>query len=110
MPELFDIDAEVEAYQPVRIKFRGKEYGLGETTMQVLLAMEVMQGDEIGTMQLVQNLPAILRTMCPELEATLKEQPLVQAEEVALLKPVTAVMNSFTALTKSNDAETEEPA
>lgn len=110
MPNLFDIDAEVAAYQPVHIKFRGQEYVLGETTMQVLLAMEVIQEDEIGTKQLVQNLPAVLRTMCPGLAEVLKDKPLVQAEEVALLKPVTAVMNSFTALTKSDDDKTEEPA
>lgn len=110
MPELFDIDAEVAAYEPVRIKFRGKEYVLGKTTMAVLLAMEVIEGDEIGTKQLVQNLPAVLRTLCPELDAVLKKKALVQAEEVALLKPVTAVMSGFTALTKSDDAEKEEPA
>ncbi len=110
MPNLFDIDAEVAAYQPIHIKFRGQEYVLGATTMQVLLAMEVIQADEIGTKQLVENLPAILRTMCPKLDPVLKDKALSQAEEVALLKPVTAVMNSFTALTKSDDAETEEPA
>ena len=109
MPQLFDIDAEAAAFEPVHIKFRGQEYALGDTVMSVLLAMEVVEGDTIETKQLMANLPAILRTLCPALEAVLEEKPLVQAEEVALLKPVTAVLKGFAALTKSDDKE-EEPA
>lgn len=107
MPQLFDIDAQAEAFEPVHIKFRGQEHVLGETVMSVLLAMDVVDGDSIDTKQLMANLPAILRTLCPNLEGVLKEKPLVQAEEVALLKPVIAVLKGFAALTKSD--EEEEP-
>ncbi len=102
--EVFDIDALAESYQPVRIKFRGGEYVLGANVLQVIAAAELNQ--EGGMSAMVQQLPAYLRTLCPDIGPALDE-PLTAPEEVALMRPITAVMDRFNAIVKSTEADTE---
>ena len=102
--EVFDIDAVAEEYQPVRIRFRGAEYTLGANVLQVIAATE-LSTDE-GTGGIVKQLPVYLRTLCPEIGPAL-EKPLAAAEEVALLRPITEVMNRFNAVSKSQADEGE---
>lgn len=99
--EVFDIDAVAAEYQPVRIKFRGTEYVLGATVLQVIAATELAPGE--GASGMVARLPEYLRTLCPEIGPALEGRPLISAEEVALLRPITAVMNRFNAVSKSQE-------
>ncbi len=109
--QVFDVDALAEEYQPVRIRFRGQEYTLGANVLQVIAAAELGEGVErgegmAGLRSIVTQLPAYLRTLCPEMAPAL-EEPLTSTEEVALLRPITAVMNRFSAVSKSQEDETE---
>ncbi len=101
--EVFDVDALASEYQPVRIKFRGNEYTLGASVLQVVAATELATEGE-GFAGIVKQLPAYLRTLCPDIGPAL-EVPLTSAEEVALLRPITAVMNRFSVIAKSTEDE-----
>lgn len=105
--EVFDVDALADSYQPVRIKFRGNEYTLGTNVLQVMAAAE-LSPDSGGMTDMVPLLPTYLRTLCPEIAPAL-EEPLTAAEEVALMRPITAVMDRFNAIVKSEKDEGEQP-
>ena len=107
--QVFDVDALAEEYQPVVIRFRGQEYTLGTNVLQVIAAAELGEGVEkeegmSGLRAIVTQLPAYLRTLCPEIGPALEES-LTSTEEVALLRPITAVMNRFSDVSKSTENE-----
>lgn len=102
MADIFDIDAQVGEFEPVRIRFRGEELVLGESVMDVMAACEAaghMPEDQEGLEGVRAMLGMIrpaLRVLNPKLRDMLDERDLSPAEEVALVRPVTVALSQFT--------------
>lgn len=99
---VFDIDAEASQFEPVRIKFRGRDLVLGDTAVSIIQAASLYsaEDDEQDHLSLmVKYLRPVLRALNPELAQMMEEQDLTSAEELALMRPVTAVMERLGKLT-----------
>lgn len=97
---LYDIDAMAEKFEPVRVKFRGKEYGLGENVHSILTATTMLQGkvdpkasEKDTTLAVFTELRPILRVLSPALADAIDADGLNAAEEAAMLRPVTEVLS-----------------
>lgn len=102
MSEVFNVDEMAGNYKPVEIEFRGVRYELGSTVQQLILCTEMFSGgDSVGAGEIFSKLPALLRTLNPELEPIIKDAPFTAGEELALVNVVTEVLSRFTAMTKS---------
>ena len=97
----FNIDEMAADFQSVGIILRGEEYVLGRNALGLLNACE-MHGtieDKEGTQYLVallELLPEILKSMCPELTL---EDDLETGEQMSLVKVVTEVLGRVSRLT-----------
>lgn len=113
--EVFDIDEISKAFEPVRIKFRGVEYTLGSTVMQLLNAASVFQGildddapkDEQAK-AVFENLRPVLRALSPDLAEVINENDLTAGEEAALLRPSTAALNLLSVLSFREKEDKEQ--
>ncbi len=95
---LYDIDEMAQEFEPVRVKFRGVEYILGESVHAILSASSVFQqvdaeaDDKSTTLQVFTHLRPIIRVLSPDMGKVMNEQDLNAAEEAAMLRPVTEVL------------------
>jgi hypothetical protein len=94
-PDLFDVDAAAGDYRPVVIRFRGAEYVLGATAAHLLaLSNLASKLDGKGTEALAENLRPVFAALAPEAPTDL-----TAAEEIALLAPLTEVLNRLGRIT-----------
>lgn len=101
--EVFDIDEQAGAFQPVKVKLRGEVYTLGATALSLMNAAELGSDDddEDGEHMLAKLRP-MLAELCPEMPT----QDLTAGEEVALMRAVTEVMRRVGRLTfRAEDGE-----
>ncbi len=95
---LYDIDEMAQEFEPVRVKFRGEEYTLGDSVHAILSASSVFQqvdaktDDKTTTLQVFTFLRPIIRVLSPEMGKVMDKQDLNVAEEAAMLRPVTEVL------------------
>lgn len=108
-PKVFDVDAQSSAYQPVEVKFRGKQYQLGRDTAGLLYAAEAYNAvpDPLQTPQgqaptpeqsasqteYVTKLVEILPSVLTALNGDFPTDDLTAGEESALLNVVTEVLS-----------------
>lgn len=96
--EVFDIDEQAGAFQPVRVKLRGQESVLGSTALSLMKAAQLGQDTE----DILSQLRPMLGQLCPELPI----DDLTPGEEVALMRAVTEVMRRMGRLTfRTEDGE-----
>lgn len=100
--EVFDIDEQAGAFQPVKVKLRGEVYTLGATALSLMNAAELGSDDEDGEQHMLAKLRPMLAELCPEMPT----QDLTAGEEVALMRAVTEVMRRVGRLTfRAEDGE-----
>lgn len=103
MNTIIDIDERAGAFEPVRVKFRGKEYELGKSALELLSVSAVYSGnprrdDEAEVEYAVRLAPLVLRGVSSEIAAVLDEAPLSAAEELAVVPVLTEVVKRIGAL------------
>lgn len=109
--DVYDIDTLAGEFAPVRVKLRGKEYEMGGTAYSILAAASKVSTDETdedsSVHQVLKQMRPMLALLCPEMEEDTREVPLTAAEEMALLAPVTEVMERVGRLTfrREEDAQ-----
>lgn len=89
MADVYDVDAVASEFSPLRIKFRGEEYLLGQGILGLMQASGIFEGIEDGT-KAMEKLPAILRALCPEFP---EDAELGTGEAFALMAAATEVLN-----------------
>ena len=97
---LYDIDEMAKEFEPVRVKFRGVEYVLGDNVHSILSASSVFQENldpkadaKATTLDVFTHLRAIIRVLSPGMAKVMDQQDLNAAEEAAMLRPVTEVLS-----------------
>lgn len=96
----FNIDEMKAGFEPVEIVFRGENYFLGRNALGLLDACElhgsIEDKDGVAYLKaLLELLPGLVASMCPEL--TLED--LETGEQMALVKVVTEVLGRVSRLT-----------
>lgn len=94
--DCYDVDARVGDYTPVRIKMRGREYHLADTA-ESLLALSEYTGKHFSDADggsVLEHVRPLFRMACPEGPDDLRA-----AEVLALVQPLTEVLERLTRLT-----------
>lgn len=100
MSDVFDVDAQAGAYKPVRIKLRGEEYPLADSAYAVLALSDfagslVSDGGDLKHTEVARHIKKLFDLVAPE-EAP---RDLNMAEELALVGPITEVLQRFSRIT-----------
>jgi hypothetical protein len=105
---MFDIDELAGDFEPVEIRFRGQEYVLGASVIQLLNAavgfkdsagrLKENASAEDQALAVFEVLRPTLRALSPELAKVIAERDLTPPEEAALLKPVTQAVQLLSRL------------
>jgi hypothetical protein len=103
MTNVIDIDERAGSFEPVVVKFRGQEYTLGKTALELVAATSVYTGnpkadDETEVEFSLRLAPMVLRAISPEIAAVIDEAPLTPAEEMAFIPILTEVVKRIGAL------------
>lgn len=96
MADVYDVDAASQDFNPVRVKFRGAEYELGNDVVGLVRAAAMFQSaDEEDGKQVMEKLPAILVALSPALAPVLEEKALGSAEAVAFVPAAQEALTRF---------------
>ncbi len=95
--EVFDADAARADFQPVLVKYHGKEYALGTSAYGLVAAPDLFANEDpeakVGMKEMLDKLPECLALLSPELGQAVEEHGLGAGEELLLLRAITEVMN-----------------
>ena len=101
--KVIDIDAAAGGFAPVEIRFRGKNYFLGRTVLGILeISDQYKDGPGEGESEAsfaVRMVRPSITALCPELSAVIEKDDLTAGEEIAMLRPLTEVVQRFGAIT-----------
>lgn len=100
MGKIYDVDELAREFEPVRVRFRGKEYVLGGDIESLMRATRVASSvaDDAPEEEQFKILPAVLRALCKDLGKEVRERPLGLAERLVFQKAVTEVMDRINAV------------
>lgn len=96
-PHVFDLDEAASGFEPVRIKLRGQEYTLAATAASLLVAIayaaEHFGGEDTDLARIAEHVRPMFQALAPD-----APQDLTLMEELALVRPVTELLNRISSL------------
>ncbi len=101
--KVIDIDKRAGSFEPVKVKFRGKQYVLGSKALELLSVSAIYSAnpkrdDEPEPNYAVRLAPLVLCGVSEELAAVLEKNGLTAAEELAVIPVLTEVVKRIGAL------------
>lgn len=94
----FDVDVAAGGFEPIEVTLRGQQYVLGADMVTLLEALDLVpedvkrakEGEDVPMAKLLGLVNPMMAKLAPEAPSDLSA-----AEQVALLKVLTELMNSF---------------
>lgn len=103
MTNMVNIDERAGSFEPMQVVFRGEEFTLGETALQLFSAASLysssgLKESESQTAYALRLLEPMLRELSPGIAAKIDEQPLTPPEQFAFMGVLTEVVKRIGAI------------